>query len=92
MHHTVEISLIIYIYIIYIYILYRNNIIHYDILTSTSFVSLQHFLFSPETCASGSPAKDGVASFWKTAELEEGLRRAIFLEFPCYLMVPVMIN
>ena len=41
---------------------------------------------------SGSPAKDGVASFWKTAQLEEGLRRAIFLEFLGYLMVPVMID
>eukprot|EP00435_Cladocopium_sp_Y103_P057585 s15_g19.t2 len=28
-----------------------------------------------------SPAKDGVATFWKTARLEEGLRRAIFLEY-----------
>ena len=27
----------------YIYVLYRNNIINYDIITSTSFVSLQHF-------------------------------------------------
>ncbi|CAL1171608.1 unnamed protein product [Cladocopium goreaui] len=28
-----------------------------------------------------SPAKDGVATFWKTTPLEEGLRRAIFLEY-----------